>query len=80
MGVEEFVDHSFYEEWTTKGGPGSRTDPVGHPLSAHHPSNKQTPARADRPGAQVLLVHRPALGSPGDGDRRPRPPVDHGAG
>jgi hydrogenase large subunit len=47
MGVEEFVDHSFYEDWTTQGGPGLRTDPAGNPLSTRHPSNKQT---LPRPG------------------------------
>ncbi len=42
-GVEEFVDHSFYEDWVSRGGgPGSGGDPAGSPLSAHHPANKQT--------------------------------------
>ena len=41
MGVEEFVDHSFYENWTSQGA-RLRTDPSGNPLSAHHPSNKET--------------------------------------
>ncbi|MDQ3697515.1 MAG: nickel-dependent hydrogenase large subunit [Gemmatimonadota bacterium] len=43
MGIEEFVDHSYYDEWT---GDGHRqrfpTDPAGHPLSPHHPWNKVT--------------------------------------
>ncbi|MGI8631873.1 MAG: nickel-dependent hydrogenase large subunit [Solirubrobacterales bacterium] len=42
MGVEEFVDHSFYEDWTTREAPRLRADPAGNALSAHHPSNKQT--------------------------------------
>ena len=49
-GVEEFVDHSFYEDWGGRGGPGSGNDPVGNSLSARHPSNKQTiaqPGEAD---------------------------------
>lgn len=43
MGVEEFVEHSFYEEWTGNGG-GSTfpSDPAGNPLSPYHPWNKQT--------------------------------------
>jgi hydrogenase large subunit len=44
MGVEEFVDHSFYENWTS-GAPRMRTDPAGNPLSALHPSNKETIAQ-----------------------------------
>lgn len=41
MGVEEFVEHSFYEEWA---GDGARfkTDPAGNPLSPYHPWNKDT--------------------------------------
>ena len=42
-GVEEFVDHSFYEDWGS--GPYS-TDAAGNPLSPRHPSNKQTIPRA----------------------------------
>ncbi|MDP8908952.1 MAG: nickel-dependent hydrogenase large subunit [Chloroflexota bacterium] len=42
-GVEEFVEHAFYEEWTGA-GQDTRfpTDPAGNPLSPHHPWNKQT--------------------------------------
>jgi hydrogenase large subunit len=43
MGIEEFVEHSYYDEWT---GSGHRqhfpTDPVGLPLSPYHPWNKVT--------------------------------------
>ena len=39
IGLEEFVDHSWYEEWGT--GP-HRTDPAGNPLSPYHPWNKRT--------------------------------------
>ena len=46
MGVEEFVEHSFYEEWT---GSGQRQrfpdDPTGKPLSPYHPWNKITKPR-----------------------------------
>jgi hydrogenase large subunit len=46
MGVEEFVEHSFYEDWTTNGngngGPRYPTDPLGNPLSPYHPWNKET--------------------------------------
>jgi hydrogenase large subunit len=44
-GVEEFVEHAFYEEWV---GNGSNdyykfpTDPAGNPLSPYHPWNKET--------------------------------------
>jgi hydrogenase large subunit len=44
-GVEEFVEHAFYEDWT---GPGHqehykfKTDPAGNPLSPYHPWNKET--------------------------------------
>ena len=41
-GVEEFVDHSFYEDWVGKGEPLLLADPLGNPLSARHPWNKQT--------------------------------------
>ena len=45
-GVEEFVEHSFYEEWTGNGNGNSNyqfpTDPAGNPLSPYHPWNKQT--------------------------------------
>ncbi|MDQ3587031.1 MAG: nickel-dependent hydrogenase large subunit [Actinomycetota bacterium] len=42
MGVEEFVDHSFYEDWVPGGDPRFHHDPVGKPLSARHPANKET--------------------------------------
>jgi len=42
MGFEEFIDHSFYEDWTTSGGPRFRTDPLGNPISPYHPWNKTT--------------------------------------
>ena len=48
MGVEEFIEHSFYEDWTKNGngnGDGSPrfpTDPAGNPLSPYHPWNKET--------------------------------------
>ncbi|HWC26229.1 MAG TPA: nickel-dependent hydrogenase large subunit [Solirubrobacteraceae bacterium] len=42
-GVEEFVEHAFYEEWTGNGdGQRFATDPAGNPLSPYHPWNKRT--------------------------------------
>ncbi len=39
MGVEEFVEHSFYEEWGSERHP---TDSLGNPLSRYHPWNQET--------------------------------------
>ncbi len=39
MGTEEFVEHSYYEEW---GSSRFETDPVGNPLSRFHPWNEET--------------------------------------
>ncbi len=43
MGIEEFVEHSYYDEWT---GAGQQqhfpSDPSGLPLSPYHPWNKVT--------------------------------------
>lgn len=39
LGVEEFVDHSYYQHWQ---GHRFQTDPLGAPLSPFHPWNKQT--------------------------------------
>ncbi|HEX2062806.1 MAG TPA: nickel-dependent hydrogenase large subunit [Acidimicrobiales bacterium] len=47
MGIEEFVEHSFYEDWTKSGSPRFRTDPLGNPLSPYHMWNKVT---IPRPG------------------------------
>ena len=50
MGLEEFIEHSYYEPWT--GGGQTQhfpTDPSGNPLSPYHPWNKVT---KPRPGAQ----------------------------
>ncbi len=43
-GLEEFVEHAFYEEWTGAGDEyyRHRTDPSGNPLSPWHPWNKET--------------------------------------
>jgi hydrogenase large subunit len=40
--IEEFVEHSFYEDWVGNGPPLLTVDPNGNPLSARHPWNKQT--------------------------------------
>ena len=43
LGVEEFVEHSFYEEWTDgTNGVRFKEDPLGNPLSPYHPWNKET--------------------------------------
>ncbi len=43
LGLEEFVEHSYYEQWTNgTGTPTYKTDPLGSPLSPYHPWNKQT--------------------------------------
>jgi hydrogenase large subunit len=39
IGMEEFVEHSFYEQWSGQRYP---TDPLGQPISPFHPWNKQT--------------------------------------
>ncbi|MDP8958862.1 MAG: nickel-dependent hydrogenase large subunit [Actinomycetota bacterium] len=39
IGWEEFVEHSYYDNW---GGDRYRTDPLGNPISPYHPWNKQT--------------------------------------
>ncbi|HVL68247.1 MAG TPA: nickel-dependent hydrogenase large subunit [Vicinamibacterales bacterium] len=39
LGIEEFVDHSFYEHWSSHTVP---SDPAGGPLSPFHPWNKET--------------------------------------
>ncbi len=50
-GVEEFVEHAFYDEWVGNGNGDEHykfpTDPGGNPLSPYHPWNKET---IPRPG------------------------------
>jgi hydrogenase large subunit len=42
-GVEEFVEHAFYEEWANDDQNYKfKTDPAGNPLSPYHPWNKET--------------------------------------
>lgn len=41
LGLEEFVEHSFYEPWGN-GTPKFAADPLGNPISPHHPWNKET--------------------------------------
>ncbi len=41
IGLEEFVEHSYYEGWENE-GVRHRTDPAGNPLSPNHPWNKET--------------------------------------
>jgi len=44
-GIEEFVDHSFYEDWTDGLEAGGAPD--GSPLSPYHPWNKRTIPRPE---------------------------------
>ena len=46
VGLEEFVDHSFYEDWTDEAVP-FETSPIGDVLSPYHPWNKTTRPRPD---------------------------------
>ena len=39
LGIEEFIEHSYYEPWP---GDLHKTDPMGSPLSPNHPWNKET--------------------------------------
>ncbi len=39
LGIEEFIEHSYYEPWS---GHPHKTDPLGAPLSPYHPWNKET--------------------------------------
>ncbi|HXH05956.1 MAG TPA: nickel-dependent hydrogenase large subunit [Vicinamibacterales bacterium] len=45
MGVEEFVDRSYYDEWVGLSPQRFPTDPAGNPLSPYHPWNKVTRPR-----------------------------------
>ena len=49
MGIEEFVEHSYYEDWTGGGRkPGHfPTDSLGNPLSPYHMWNKETIPRPE---------------------------------
>jgi len=47
MGIEEFVEHSFYDDWTKKGPVAFETDPLGNPLSPYHMMNKVTIPRPE---------------------------------
>ncbi|XWN32847.1 MAG: nickel-dependent hydrogenase large subunit [Devosia sp.] len=46
VGLEEFVEHAYYENWDDY---PFKTDPLGSPLSPRHPWNKTT---IPRPGSQ----------------------------
>jgi len=48
MGIEEFVEHSYYEGWAGNGQKQRyATDPAGKPLSPYHPWNKITKPRPE---------------------------------
>ncbi|CAA9275560.1 MAG: [Ni/Fe] hydrogenase, large subunit MSMEG_2719 [uncultured Acidimicrobiales bacterium] len=42
IGMEEFVEHSFYDDWTKVGPQRYRADALGNPLSPYHAWNKTT--------------------------------------
>ena len=44
VGIEEFIEHSYYEQWEDY---PFKTDPAGNPLSPNHPWNKTTIPRPD---------------------------------
>ena len=46
VGFEEFIEHSYYEQWSEQ---PFKTDPMGAPISPNHPWNKST---IPRPGIQ----------------------------
>ncbi len=46
IGLEEFIEHSYYEQWEGMPFPN---DPSGNPLSPYHPWNKET---IPKPGKQ----------------------------
>jgi hydrogenase large subunit len=46
VGIEEFVDHAFYDAWD--GQPSFDTAPDGAPLSPFHPWNKETRPRPEQ--------------------------------
>jgi hydrogenase large subunit len=41
IGMEEFVDHAYYEDWTDEAVP-FETSPAGDQISPYHPWNKET--------------------------------------
>jgi hydrogenase large subunit len=47
MGIEEFVEHSYYEDWTGKAPPRFPEDALGNPLSPYHAWNKETIPRPE---------------------------------
>ena len=48
LGIEEFVEHSYYEDWNHGTPLRYRTDPTGGPLSPNHPWNKETMPRPSK--------------------------------
>ena len=47
-GMEEFVEHAFYDQWD---GAGHTADPSGNALGPKHPWNKSIRRNASKPGA-----------------------------
>ena len=79
IGIEEFIEHSFYDDWTKTGPQRYRTDPLGNPLSPYHAVEQDHPPQAHGHQLQgaLHLGHRSPLGPPGGRDRRLRPAVGH---
>ncbi len=80
IGIEEFVEHSFYEGWKNE-GIRHRTD---RPATRCRPTTPGTRRLSRRPAYKRSWKERytwdtaPRWGPPGDGVRRLRPDVDHG--
>ncbi len=81
MGMEEFVEHSYYDGWEDDGVP-FRTDPAGNPIRAEPPLEQgdQAPLGPAQLEGPLHLEHGGTLGPPGCRGRRLRPALDHGGG
>ena len=55
IGMEEFIEHSFYDDWTKVGPQRYKTDPLGNPLSPYHAWNKTTLPKPTGDGIRMLL-------------------------
>ena len=75
MGFEEFIEHSFYDDWTKTGPQQLPHRPPGQPPVAVPPVEQDHPPQAHGHQLQgeVHLGHRSPLGPPGHRDRRLRP-------
>jgi len=67
MGLEEFVEHSFYEDWTKGNGNGNGhsrfpTDELGNPLSRTTPGTRRPSRRPRGPTGRTSTPGRPPRG------------------